>query len=266
MRKCTRPANATRAIGVASLITAAIPGAASAAIITFTGEDLGVSGGSFPNASAARDQFVASLSSSARGNVETFERFPLGGLNGPPQTFALTATGSTGPITGQVNTAFFQDQVSNAGGGGRFATSGSQYYAATQPFSLAFDQPISAIGFFLTGLGDVGFDRLSLTLSGNAAATLAVPYTLDNAQDDAERAVFYGLTSTQSFNTATFAFPSLAVDAYGLDDLIVADSGQLASPATTPVPEPPMGLLFGTLAAALIAFRIRNTAQLNVSP
>lgn len=267
MREHTKPAGAARAIGVAvaSLIAAAIPGAASAAIITFTGEDLGVSGGSFPNASAARDQFVASLNGSARGIVETFEHFPLGGLSGPPQTLALTATGATGPITGQVRTTFFQNQVSNAGGGGRFATSGSQYFAATQPFSLAFDQPISAIGFFLTGLGDVGFDRLSLTLSGDATATLAVPYTLDNAQDGAERAVFYGLTSTQSFNTATFAFPGLAVDAYGLDDLIVADSGQIASPAT-PVPEPPMSWLFGTLAAALIAFRIRNTAQLNVSP
>ncbi len=262
MRKRTKSADAVRAIGFASLIAATIPGAASAAIITFTGEDLGISGGSFPNASAARDQFVASLSGSARGNVETFERFPLGGLSGPPQTLALSATGSSGPVTGQVRTAVFQNQVSNASGGGRFATSGSQYYAATQPFSLAFDQPISAIGFFLTGLGDVGFDRLGLTLSGGAAATLALPYTLDNAQDDAERVIFYGLTSTDSFSTVTFAFPGLAVDAYGLDDLIVADSGQLAS-SVTPVPAPAMSWSLGILAAAVMAFRTRSLASLN---
>lgn len=262
MRERTKSADAVCAIAVASLIAAAIPGAASAAIITFTGEDLGISGGSFPNASAARDQFVASLSGSARGNVETFERFPLGGLSGPPQTLALSATGSSGSITGQVRTAVFQDQVSNASGGGRFATSASQYYAATQPFNLAFDQPISAIGFFLTGLGDVGFDRLTLTLSGGAAATLALPYTLDNAQDDAQRVLFYGLTSTQSFSTVTFAFPGLAVDAYGLDDVIVADSGQLAFPAT-PVPEPAMSWLIGAIAVAIMAFRTRSPAQLN---
>jgi len=262
MREQMRPANAARAIGVASLIAAAIPGAASAAIITFTNEDLGVSGDSFPNARAARDQFVASLSGSARGNIETFERVPLGSVGAPPQTLALTAIGAAGPITGQVRTAFFQNQVSNAGGGGRFATSGSQYLAATQPFSLAFDQPISAIGFFLTGLGDVGFDRLTLTLSGGTAATLALPYTLDNAQDEARRVLFYGLTSTQSFSTVTFAFPSLALDAYGLDDLIVADSGQLALLAT-PVPEPRMGWLLGALAAAVMAFRTRSLAQPN---
>ncbi len=260
MKEHTRPAHATRAIVVASLIAAAIPGAASAAIITFTGEDLGVSAGNFPNAAAARDQFVASLSSGARGNVETFERFPLGGLSGPPPMLALTATGSTGPITGQVRTAVFQNQVSNAGGGGRVATSGSQYYAASQPFSVAFDQPISAIGFFLTGLGDVGFDRLGLTLSGGATDTLAVPYTLDNAQDEAGRVLFYGLTSTQSFNTVTFAFPGLAVDAYGLDDLIFADSGQLASPPTA-VPEPAMSWWFGVAAALFLALRTRRQTQ-----
>lgn len=265
MREHLRSACATRAIGIASLIAAAIPDAASAAIITFTGEALGVSGSSFPGASAARDRFVESLSSSARGNIETFERFPLGGLSGPPQTLALTATGSSGPITGQVRTATFQNQVSNAGGGGRFATSGNQYYAATQPFSLAFDQPILAIGFFLTGLGDVGFDRLSLALSGGATTTIALPYTLDNAQDEARRVLFYGLTSTQSFNTVTFAFPGLAVDAYGLDDLIVADSGQLTS-LPTPVPEPAMGWLFGAVAAVAIAFRTRSLPQLSGSP
>jgi len=260
MSEQKRPANAARAIGVASLIAAAIPGAASAAIITFTNEALGVSGDSFPNAGAARDQFVVSLSGSAHGNLETFERVPLGGIGGPPQTLALTATGAAGPITGQVRTAFFQNQVSNAGGGGRFATSGSQYLAATQPFSLVFDQPISALGFFLTGLSDVGFDRLNLTLSDGAAATLALPYTLDNAQDEAQRVVFYGLTSTQSFST--FAFPGLDVDAYGLDDLIVADSGQLASPAT-PGPEPAVSWLFGAIAVAVMAFRTRSLAQLN---
>ena len=153
-----------RAVCVLAMIAALIPGAASAAIVTFTGEDLGIAGGHFPNASAARDQFVASLNGNARGNVETFERFPLGTISGPlPAPLGLNAKGTAGPITGQVRTSVLQDQISNARGGGRFATSGSQYYAATQPFSLVFDQPISGIGFFLTGLGDVGFDRLNLS-------------------------------------------------------------------------------------------------------
>ncbi len=238
MREPMEPAKEACGIAVAPLIAVEIPGAASATIITFTGESLGVLDGSFPDAIAARDQFVASLSSTARGNVETFEGFPVGSLGGPPQMLALTATGSTGPLTGEVNTAVFQNQVSDASGGGRLATSGSQYYAASQAFSLAFDQPISAIGFFLTGLGDVGFDRLSLTLSGDLTTTLAVPYTLDNAQDEAGRVLFFGLISTENFNTVTFAFPGLAVDAYGLDDLIVADSGQFTSPAAVPVFEP----------------------------
>ena len=267
MRKHTKSAGATRAVGVAAVIFATIPGIASATVITFTGETLGVSGDGFPTASAARDQFVASLASSARGNVETFERFPLGVLNGPPQTLALTASGSGGPLTGQVRSTVFQNQVSNAGGGGRFATSGSQYYAATQPFSLVFDQPISAIGFFLTGLGDIGFDRLNLTLSGGATETLALPYTLDNAQDEARRVLFYGLTSTQSFTTVTLAFPGLAVDAYGLDDLIFADSGQVASSGqatspATPVPEPVMSWLFAAAAAAVVTLRTRGLSQL----
>jgi hypothetical protein len=232
--------DAACAVAVAPSVDGAIPGATPATVITFTGESLGVPDGSFPDAIAARDQFVASLSNTARGNVETFESFPLGSLGGPPQTLALTATGSTGPLTGEISTAVFQDQVSDAPGGGRLATSGSQYYAASQPFSLTFDHPISAIGFFLTGLGDVGFNRLELTLSGDLTTSLALPYTLDNAQDEAGRVLFFGLTSTESFDAVTFAFPGLAGDAYGLDDLIVADSGQLVSPAAT-VPQPDLG-------------------------
>lgn len=252
------------AVCVAVSLAAMIPGAASAAVVTFTGEDLGVIGTNFPNASTARNSFIASLSASARGNVETFERFPLGSIGGPlPPPLALTATGSTGAITGQVRTAVLQDQVSNASGGGRLATSGSQYYAATQPFSLTFDQPISAIGFFLTGLGDVGFSRLSLSLAGDLSTTIALPYTLDNAQDDAQRVFFYGLTSSQAFNTATFSFAGLAVDAYGLDDLIIADSGQINAASATTVPEPPMRWLFVPLFAAIVLSRIRSVARLN---
>lgn len=238
MNEDMRPDDAVAGVIVARLIDAAIPGATPATITTFTGESLGVADGGFPNALAARDQFVASLSGTAQENVETFEGFPLGSLGGPPQTLGLAAAGSTGPLTGEISTAVFQNQVSDAPGGGRLATSGSQYFAASQPFSLTFDQPISAIGFFLTGLGDVGFDRLDLTLSGDLTTTLALPYTLNNAQDEAGRVVFFGLTSTESFDTVTFAFPGAAVDAYGLDDLIVADGGQFTFPATTPAPTP----------------------------
>jgi hypothetical protein len=240
MSKHMKPDDGACAIAVAPSVDGAVPGAAPATIIMFTAESLGVLDGSFPDAIAARDEFVASLSSTARGNVETFEGFALGSLGGPPQALALTATGSTGPLTGEISTAVFQNQVSDAPGGGRLATSGGQYYAGSQPFTIAFDQPISAIGFFLTGLGDVGFDRLELTLSGDLTTSLALPYTLDNAQDEAGRVLFFGFTSTESFDAVTFAFPGLAGDAYGLDDLIVADSDQVIFPATT-VPQPDLG-------------------------
>ncbi len=170
--------NKTRlSVTVATIACAvAMSFAAQAAPVTFFGEDLNPGGdshtlSSFPNSTAARNSLFTNL---VGVGTETFDGFSVGTVsptavfNVPSGTVHATLNGGT-IATGN-------------DGAGRYPISSPNYlFAGTSSFTVNFDTPIAAFGFFGTDIGDFG-GKLSLTLTDatNHVSVLAVPNLLGN--------------------------------------------------------------------------------------
>ncbi|NEQ39423.1 MAG: PEP-CTERM sorting domain-containing protein [Okeania sp. SIO3I5] len=207
---------------------------AKAMPIQFFGEDLGANSSFVPNGNAvdAQNAFLSKLSDTS---TEDFESSTLG-----VSSHRLSFTGSAGTIGGVLrsNPGSF---VSN-GMSGIFPTSGSQVWQSNSRFSIEFETPIVALGFFVE---DVEVNPLTLQLD------LVGGGTKDILIDSTVRAPNGGLTyfgfidKDQPFTRVTFLEPTRG-DGYGFDDITVAEQVQS-------VPEPStilgtfMALGFGAL-------------------
>ncbi|MCP5149698.1 MAG: hypothetical protein H6982_03025 [Chromatiales bacterium] len=223
--------SSARAAVVAAALCAAAP-VAQAAPIVFLGLDNAFMPSPRPNADAARDAFVAAAGA-ATLVTQDFESAALG---------ALPAGASTGTFANGVgvtvdNTA--TDYLRVASGVGPFDTypvSGSRYLESLSAegstyFTASFDQPLRAIGFYITDASDwigtpgpiaplvVSLTTLSGTfdfdLTGSVDPTTIV---------DGNVAFFGALSAGDPITSVAIANPGSNPDedAIGIDDVMVA--------------------------------------------
>ncbi len=226
----------TLMIGAAAVAVSA--GAASAAVTnTFFAEALNIdisawnSGAPLPgnpdldNVVAARSAFLANFTTFFE---EDFEDVPVGpAAGGVNLNFGSINASLTGP--GEVRE--FPPGLNN-----RFATSGERYFDtqanpndptdSSPPFTVTFDQPIAAFGFYATDVGDFG-GQIELILDGNAVDVINVPnFTGSNGSTDPS-VLFFGFTSDVDFNEIVFTSTAEDADGFGFDDMVFGRRGQI---------------------------------------
>ncbi len=186
------------------------------------------------NSLAARNSFFTTLTGVG---TETFESFAAGASN-----VMLTFPGAgTAQISGGGEVA---TQGAGANGAGRYPVSGTNYYEATSAasggttFSIAFNNPVAAFGFYGVDIGDFG-SQLSLvfTLSGGGTATWALPYVATNgANTPRDGSLLYaGFIGSQTFTKVDFVGTS-SDDVFGFDDMTIGSAQQVIVPTSTPEP------------------------------
>jgi hypothetical protein len=179
------------------------------------------------NAAAARNDFFSTL---VGVGTETFE-----GLTGAsPLTLNFGIAGNaTLNGTGAVVT-----QGAGTDGNGRYPSSGVNYYEATsasgggQTFSVSFDNPVAAFGFYGIDIGDFG-SQLSLvfTLAAGGTRTWTLPYTAGGILDGS--ILYSGFVSNDLFTSVEFRGTS-SNDVFAFDDMSVGSQQQVLT--TSPEP------------------------------
>lgn len=194
----------------------------------------------FPNAAAARGTFASALRRFGHNGFEdVFGEGPLDLLFDDG-----TAAVLTGP--GIVNfTSFSTD-------GGRYPTQGDQYWEAVgSTLTLTFSQPVSAVGFYATDVGDFG-GQLSVRLLyvDGSAGNMMVPHPMGGGfGSPADGGVlFWGCIDTARPFQSIMLLNTAESDWYGLDDLMVATPADV-----TPEPQ-----TFGLAAMGLLALWARR--------
>ena len=241
--------HSSRRIGLAGIVLALwfAPAPARANLVTYFGQDLQPNTSSpaviaHPNSDAANARFMARLTSGAL--TETFDTAatpagqttPFATTFGtvPPQTIA-TFTG-TGTVTANSNGQLNQ---------GRFAISGNQFFKTDQNFSITFNAPQAAFGFYGTDIADVG-GRLTVTLMNGTQSTYMLPGTTGTAANGS--VVFFGIVGSalaDQFSSVTFNHLGSGNDDFGFDNMTIATLAQVIA-----TPEP------STLISASIAVMV----------
>ncbi|ABG53006.1 MAG: PEP-CTERM sorting domain-containing protein [Trichodesmium sp. St16_bin4-tuft] len=193
------------------------------AISIFYGEDLGAGGSFVPNGNAvqAQNDFLSQLSGISTEDFENFIAKDTGPLD-------LIFTGSAGTIKGTL-TSTGSGLVRNRSYSGSFPTSGNQFWATTSQFSINFDKPIVAFGFFFS---DFEQNPLTLELGLVEGGTQDISTSATVPASNGALAYFGLINMDNPFTSATFVGATKR-ELYGFDDLTVSD----LKPAKT-VPEP----------------------------
>ena len=199
-----------------------------AAPVTFFGEDLTGVNGSRVNADAAHDAFMANLSGVG---TEDFEN-----LVGNVLDFGIAGTAT---LTGS-------GYVDTSTGAGRWATSGTHYWAAeTGDFTINFSEAISAFGFYGTDIGDFG-GQLSVQYTNGNTNTINVGNTVGSGGSTNGSVLYFGFYENDplmAFTSISFLNPSTQ-DYFGFDDMTIGTFEQV-TPNPNPVPEPATMFLLG---------------------
>jgi hypothetical protein len=177
---------------------------------------------SHPNADAARTNFFSNLSGVG---TESFESFPAGSTTVSPNFGAAgTATLSGGTV---------QSQPSGTNGAGRYPISGNQFYETSNAtFTIAFNQPIAAFGFYGIDIGDFG-GQLTLHATGGGDVILTVPNNISSAADGS--VLYFGFYDTAAtYTSISFGNTAAGTDFFGFDDFSIGSTSQVVAG----VPEP----------------------------
>jgi len=228
------------------ILTAAIvivlgSAAASAAPVTFFGEDLTTGDpniGSLVNAFNARNTFFGNL---VGVGTETFESY-----SSTPASVSFGAAGTANLIGGTLR--------SGNDGAGRFPVSGTKYlYAGTNNFSLTFTTAISAFGFFGTDVGDFG-GQLTLVLTGsNGTTSLAVPHTIGSGGSTSGSDLYFGFYDLGNTYTAISFTNNSNVDNFAFDNFSIGSLEQVVP--TVPEPSTWAMMILGFAGVGFMAYR-----------
>ncbi|MGB7408309.1 MAG: PEPxxWA-CTERM sorting domain-containing protein, partial [Pontixanthobacter sp.] len=146
------------------------------------------------------------------------------------QPTSLTFSGSNGTITAGLDAD--DGEVRNSSGSGRFATDGTNFYSTGSNFTIDFNSPIAAFGFYGTDFGDFpGQVTVSLLRDGFADEELLVRSSVD--APNASLLFFGAIDSANPFDSVRFS-TTTGEDFIGLDQLTIGDVNQVAGA----VPEP----------------------------
>lgn len=215
----------------AAVLTLAAGGAQAATTQTYAGLTAGTGDDNLPTswaeADAARDQFFSSLSGYTVATQDFESYTPVKDANGylTGDSYALNVDfGVLG--TGNLSSGYLSDEPYE----GRQAISGTQYWDASDTFTLTFSQAVTGFGFYGTDFNDYG-GEISLTLSNGYTTNL-------NLGTLAGGSVFYwGVVSDTAFTSVTFSNSNGGADGFGLDNITIA--------VAAPVPEPSSWAMLG---------------------
>lgn len=205
---------------------------------------------STPNATAASSNFLSSLIDPL---TENFEGFAPGQVS----SFSLNLGGAgTATFQGKGN---IRNVPSGTIGDSFYPISGNQFLGIDNRTnlpnvpgstfnSIAFSNPVAAIGFYATGLKNLLNETyLELTLTNGAIEELIIP----NAPLGSTSALYYGVIAQdrgEQFTQVRFTTKNSRISGLGLDDLTIANFDQVKK--STPVPEP-LTVLGSFMAAGL---------------
>ncbi|ETA68805.1 PEF-CTERM sorting domain-containing protein [Methanolobus sp. WCC1] len=199
----------------AAFIIMMFVGISAAAPMTFFGEDAGLGEStplsSWPNADAAKDDFLSHLNGVG---VEDLESFKDG--DEAPLTVDFGAAGTaTLNGTGEIETNI---------GSGRYPISGDNFWEATGDFSIEFSEAQVAFGFYGVDVGD--FDgQLTVVYEDETTQTLTIPHTT-NAYGGA--VIYYGFIDLDHpFTKITFDNTMPGYDYFGFDDFTIGTKEQV---------------------------------------
>lgn len=205
-------------ISVVLLLTLVTPARSETRI--FSGEDLNTGSQQgdeprlsiHPNADAARAAFLSALESYS---VADFENFEVGNCGSAVLDFGSHGLASLVGI-GCVKS------VPDGSLLGAYPLSGNRFWFSAldvgqtvNPFTITFEAPQTALGFYATDIADWACE-VRLTFDGTS--TLTVPSTLGCPSGGV---LFFGVVRTESpFTTVSFE-PTRSGDGAGYDDIIV---------------------------------------------
>jgi hypothetical protein len=240
-------------IGAVFLIAgSAVP--ASAALITFSGEDIMATTSSpHPLSAAAAASFDAAVTALGGASLVTFESAPLGSFSNLTIAPGVTMSGTDVNGANQTirNTSNFPiaptlDGYNTTPGGANFV----ELQGGTLTFSFA--TPIQAFGAYFSGI-QTNFFMDSITFSDGTSQTVLIPGTGTNS--------FTGALDFVGFTDVGKSITSVTVNAGSFTaggwDFIGVDDVRFQAP-TTPVPEPASLAIFGTALAGLGLIRRRR--------
>jgi hypothetical protein len=228
---------------------------AHATPVPFFGEDLNPGGdpntlSAFPNSIAARNDFFSNL---VGVGTETFDSIGIGTAS-PTVTFNVPS----GTIQATLNGGTV---ATGSNGAGSYPISASNYlFAGTSSFTVTFDTPIAAFGFFGTDISDSG-GSLTLTLidAANNISTVTVPAQQGNcggtpcSSPTSGSVLYYGFFDTGDTYSSIAFNNSSTVDNFGFDNFSVGSVAQIV-----PTPEPASAALLGAALVGLSLARLRR--------
>lgn len=215
-----------------SILVIALAASAPALAATFTGLDNNLTAtiplGVHPNADAARDAFVVAAGGTAAVRLKDFEELSTGAVPGSldfggglQASFTSLSTGATSLAAG---TGAFSE----------FPISGTKYISSltvqnTSFWSMTFNQPLTAIGFYATDPSDWArytetIPSLQVVLTGSGGSVTydltpgVDPTTIENGS-----VAFFGVVDVANpFTQITLRHPAhlQTEDAVGLDNLM----------------------------------------------